>query len=229
MHVHAVGPGGRSARPVARSRRSHHAWRRCSRCRGAGRCTLRALDVDVLVNNAGTIGDLQPAQSSNTAVADALIDINLRVAVHSTMAVLPGMVQRNRGHVVFTGSIAGTRPTANSAIVLRNQGRPQRFADGLRMDLHGTRRSHHRPCPRTGGDTTCTTPRSGGHDRRGRPPVLRRDVPATGGRGRGRRDGRDDADACRRDPDRGRSRPARSSVAAPLREPTSIPHRGLVP
>ncbi|HEX3087204.1 MAG TPA: SDR family oxidoreductase [Ilumatobacteraceae bacterium] len=99
---------------------------------------LSGLDVDVLVNNAGTIGDLQPTQSSNTAVADALIDINLRAAVHSTMAVLPGMVQRNSGHVVFTGSIAGTRPTANSAIYSATKAALNAFADGLRMDLHGT-------------------------------------------------------------------------------------------
>jgi NADP-dependent 3-hydroxy acid dehydrogenase YdfG len=98
---------------------------------------LSGLDVDVLVNNAGIIGDLQPAQRSTTDVADALIDINLRAAVHSTLSVLPGMVDRNRGHVVFTGSIAGTRPTANSAIYSATKAGLNAFADGLRMDLHG--------------------------------------------------------------------------------------------
>jgi 3-hydroxy acid dehydrogenase / malonic semialdehyde reductase len=98
---------------------------------------LRTLDVDVLVNNAGIIGDLRPVQLSNTDVADALIDINLRAGVHATMAVLPGMVERNCGHVVFTGSIAGTRPTANSAIYSATKAALNAFADGLRMDLHG--------------------------------------------------------------------------------------------
>ncbi|MBK5330402.1 MAG: SDR family NAD(P)-dependent oxidoreductase, partial [Ilumatobacteraceae bacterium] len=69
--------------------------------------------------------------------ADALIDINLRAAVQSTMAVLPGMVQRNRGHIVFTGSIAGSRPTANSAIYSATKAALNAFADGLRMDLFG--------------------------------------------------------------------------------------------
>jgi NADP-dependent 3-hydroxy acid dehydrogenase YdfG len=96
-----------------------------------------AADVDVLVNNAGIIGDLQPAQRSTAAVADALIDINLRAAVHATMAVLPGMVARNGGHIVFTGSIAGSRPTANSAVYSATKAALQAFADGLRMDLHG--------------------------------------------------------------------------------------------
>ena len=98
---------------------------------------LADLDVDVLVNNAGIIGDLQPAQVSNAAVADALIDINLRAAVHATLSVLPGMVRRNLGHVVFTGSIAGHRPTANSAIYSATKAALNAFADGLRLDLHG--------------------------------------------------------------------------------------------
>jgi 3-hydroxy acid dehydrogenase/malonic semialdehyde reductase len=98
---------------------------------------LSQLDVDVLVNNAGIIGDLKTVQQSEPAVADALIDINLRAAVHATMAVLPGMVRRNLGHIVFTGSIAGTRPTANSAIYSATKAALNAFADGLRMDLHG--------------------------------------------------------------------------------------------
>jgi NADP-dependent 3-hydroxy acid dehydrogenase YdfG len=102
--------------------------------------TLRAIDseIDVLVNNAGIIGDLKPAQASTAEMVDALIDINLRAAVHVTLAALPGMVARNRGHIVFTGSIAGSRPTANTAVYSATKAALQAFADGLRMDLHGT-------------------------------------------------------------------------------------------
>jgi NADP-dependent 3-hydroxy acid dehydrogenase YdfG len=98
---------------------------------------LSAIDADVLVNNAGIIGDLFPVQQSTVSVADALIDINLRAAVHATLALLPGMVQRNRGHIVFTGSIAGTRPTANSAIYSATKAALNAFADGIRLDLLG--------------------------------------------------------------------------------------------
>jgi 3-hydroxy acid dehydrogenase/malonic semialdehyde reductase len=98
---------------------------------------LTPLDVDVLVNNAGIIGDLLPAHRSTTAVAEALIDINLRAAVHATLTVLPGMVHRNFGHIVFTGSIAATRPTANSAVYSATKAALQAFADGLRLDILG--------------------------------------------------------------------------------------------
>jgi NADP-dependent 3-hydroxy acid dehydrogenase YdfG len=99
---------------------------------------LAELDIDVLVNNAGTIGDLRPAQQSATAVVDALIDINFRAAAHATLAVLPGMVARDRGHIVFTGSIAASRPTANTAVYSATKAAIAAFADGLRMDLHGS-------------------------------------------------------------------------------------------
>jgi NADP-dependent 3-hydroxy acid dehydrogenase YdfG len=98
---------------------------------------LADLEVDVLVNNAGIIGDLKPAQHSTAEVTDALIDINLRAAVHATLCVLPGMLRRDTGHIVFTGSIAGSRPTSNTATYSATKAGLQAFADGLRMDLHG--------------------------------------------------------------------------------------------
>jgi NADP-dependent 3-hydroxy acid dehydrogenase YdfG len=95
--------------------------------------------VDVLVNNAGIIGDLQPAHRSSVAVADALIDVNLRAAVCATLSVLPAMSASNRGHIVFTGSIAGARPTAGTAVYSATKAALQAFADGLRMDLLGAK------------------------------------------------------------------------------------------
>jgi 3-hydroxy acid dehydrogenase / malonic semialdehyde reductase len=99
---------------------------------------LAGIDADLLVNNAGTIGELTTFQNYSATTADALIDINFRSAVQATLAVLPGMVARNRGHILFTGSIAATRPTANTAVYSATKAALHAFADGLRMDLFGT-------------------------------------------------------------------------------------------
>lgn len=102
------------------------------------RSFVGSVDADVLVNNAGTIGALASADGFPAEAADALIDINLRAAVHATLAVLPGMAARRSGHIVFTGSIAATRPTANTAVYSATKAAIAAFADGLRLDLHGT-------------------------------------------------------------------------------------------
>jgi len=66
------------------------------------------------------------------------VDVNLRAALHVTRLVLPGMIARDRGHLFFTGSIAGRRPTANTAVYSATKAAIHAFADGLRMDLHGS-------------------------------------------------------------------------------------------
>lgn len=93
---------------------------------------------DILVNNAGIIGELKSFSTTSPGGIDAVIDINLRAAVHATHAALPGMLQRDRGHVFFTGSIAGSRPTVNTAVYSATKAALAAFADGLRMDLLGS-------------------------------------------------------------------------------------------
>ena len=51
---------------------------------------------------------------------------------------LPAWSPATLGHIVFTGSIAASRPTANSAVYSATKAALHAFADGLRMDLHGT-------------------------------------------------------------------------------------------
>lgn len=102
------------------------------------RATVESIAADVVVNNAGTIGTLAPAPGFPPELVDALIDINFRAAVHATLAALPAMLARHRGHIVFTGSIAATRPTANTAVYSATKAAISAFADGLRIDLHGS-------------------------------------------------------------------------------------------
>ncbi|KAB1656326.1 SDR family oxidoreductase [Pseudoclavibacter chungangensis] len=67
---------------------------------------LGALEIDVLVNNAGVSATGNVLDASR-GVIDAMVDVNLRAVLHLARLLLPGMVERDRGHVVNITSIAG--------------------------------------------------------------------------------------------------------------------------
>lgn len=64
------------------------------------------LPVDVLVNNAG-VSRQGNILSSTREDLDDMVDVNLRAVLQLTRIVLPGMVERDLGHIVNTSSIAG--------------------------------------------------------------------------------------------------------------------------
>ena len=94
--------------------------------------------VDCLVNNAGLALGLNPAQRADGDDWDAMIDTNVRGLVHLTRAVLPGMVERGRGHVVNMGSVAGTYPYPGGNVYGATKAFVQQFSLNLRSDLIGT-------------------------------------------------------------------------------------------
>jgi 3-hydroxy acid dehydrogenase / malonic semialdehyde reductase len=93
---------------------------------------------DVVVNNAGVLPQLQHFAENSAASVDLLVDINLRAALHVTRLVLPGMIERDRGHIFFTGSISGKHPSANAAAYGGTKAALHAFAEGLRCDLLGS-------------------------------------------------------------------------------------------
>ena len=93
---------------------------------------------DVVVNNAGVLPQLQPFAQNSAETIDLLIDINLRAALHVTRLVLPGMIERDRGHIFFTGSISGKHPGPNVAAYAATKAALHAFAEGLRCDLLGS-------------------------------------------------------------------------------------------
>jgi 3-hydroxy acid dehydrogenase/malonic semialdehyde reductase len=64
-------------------------------------------DIDILVNNAGLARGLAPLYEGEVEDWEEMIDTNLKGLLYITRAVLPGMVERGRGHVINIGSIAG--------------------------------------------------------------------------------------------------------------------------
>ncbi len=68
---------------------------------------LGGLQVDILVNNAGVSATGNILNATPESV-DAMVDVNLRAVLHLCRLLAPGMVARNRGHIVNISSIAGT-------------------------------------------------------------------------------------------------------------------------
>ncbi|EOD64731.1 SDR family oxidoreductase [Amycolatopsis vancoresmycina] len=94
--------------------------------------------VDVLVNNAGLAKGLEPAHKADLADWDEMIATNVRGLAHVTRALLPGMVERGRGHVINIGSIAGTYPYPGGNVYGATKAFVHQFSLNLRSDLHGT-------------------------------------------------------------------------------------------
>ncbi|GAB0104032.1 SDR family oxidoreductase [Nocardia sp. JMUB6875] len=71
--------------------------------------------IDILVNNAGVM----PAGAfldEPDAVGHTTIDVNVWGLIHGMRAVVPGMIDRGRGHVVNVASLAGKIPIAGLAV-----------------------------------------------------------------------------------------------------------------
>jgi 3-hydroxy acid dehydrogenase/malonic semialdehyde reductase len=94
-------------------------------------------DVDALVNNAGLALGLDPAQSARLDDWDRMVATNVTGLIHVTRALLPGMLARNRGHVVSLGSIAGTYPYPGGHVYGASKAFVAQFMLNLKADLVG--------------------------------------------------------------------------------------------
>lgn len=109
--------------------------------RAALAAALEGVAIDILVNNAGIMPPLAPFHAADQEDLDRAIAVNLTAQIALTRLVVPGMVARGRGHVVFTGSTAGHAPFANLAAYCATKAGLGGFAQALRLDLapHGVR------------------------------------------------------------------------------------------
>lgn len=94
--------------------------------------------VDVLVNNAGLALGLEPAHRASLDEWEQMIDTNCRGLVALTRLILPGMVERRRGHVVIVGSVAGSYPYPGGNVYGATKAFVHQFSQNLKADLAGT-------------------------------------------------------------------------------------------
>jgi 3-hydroxy acid dehydrogenase/malonic semialdehyde reductase len=104
-----------------------------------GLATLPApfAEIDVLVNNAGLAIGLEPAQDAQLDDWDTMVDTNVKGLMYVTRAVLPGMVARDRGHIVNLGSTAGEFPYPGGNVYGATKAFVHQFSLNLRADLLG--------------------------------------------------------------------------------------------
>ena len=92
--------------------------------------------VDVLVANAALPGSGRLDDFSVDEI-DRVLDVNLRAPIMLAEALVPGMVQRGRGQLVFISSLSGKAANPSSSLYSATKFGMRGFALGLRADLHG--------------------------------------------------------------------------------------------
>ena len=94
-------------------------------------------DIDVLVNNAGLALGLEPAHEARIDDWETMVDTNVKGLMYVTHAILPGMVARNRGHIVNLGSTAAEFPYPGGNVYGATKAFVHQFSLNLRADLLG--------------------------------------------------------------------------------------------
>ena len=96
-------------------------------------------ELDIVVNNAGLALGLEPAHKADIGAWEQMVDTNVKGLMFVTRAVLPGMVARNRGHVVNISSTAANYPYPGGNVYGATKAFVRQFSLNLRADLLGTK------------------------------------------------------------------------------------------
>lgn len=105
-----------------------------------------ATEFDILVNNAG-VDRPKGLLKGDAADIDLLVDVNLRAVLHLCQMVVPGMVARDRGHVVNISSIAGAYNFGGNSTYHATKAAVSMLSRQLRIDAFGKRVRVTEICP----------------------------------------------------------------------------------
>jgi NADP-dependent 3-hydroxy acid dehydrogenase YdfG len=94
--------------------------------------------IDVLINNAGLVLGIDKEFEGNLDEWDIVIDTNIKGLLTVTRLIVPGMVERRRGHIINIGSIAGDAAYAGGSVYCASKSAVKALSDGLRIDLVDT-------------------------------------------------------------------------------------------
>lgn len=94
-------------------------------------------EIDILVNNAGLARGLGKFWEEDIQNWEEMVDTNTKGLLYVTRTVVPGMVERGRGHVINLGSTAGHGAYPGGSVYCATKSAERAITDGLRIDLIG--------------------------------------------------------------------------------------------
>lgn len=92
--------------------------------------------IDLLINNAGNAHGLSSIQDGSIEDWDAMIDINVKGLLYVSKAIIPNMIERNTGHIINIGSIAGREVYPNGNVYCASKYAVDAINSGMRIDLN---------------------------------------------------------------------------------------------
>lgn len=91
--------------------------------------------IDVLINNAGLALGLEKEYEGDPEDWNTMIDTNIKGLLTMTRLIVPAMVERNEGHVINIGSVAGDAAYAGGNVYCATKAAMKTITDGLRIDV----------------------------------------------------------------------------------------------
>ncbi len=91
--------------------------------------------INLLVNNAGLAAGADPIQSGDEEDWDRMIDTNIKGILNISKLVIPGMMERKKGHIINLSSIAGSEVYANGNVYCATKHAVNALTKGMRIDL----------------------------------------------------------------------------------------------
>jgi NADP-dependent 3-hydroxy acid dehydrogenase YdfG/Tfp pilus assembly protein PilF len=92
--------------------------------------------IDILINNAGLAKGFAPVQEGNIDHWEAMINTNVKGLLYMSRMITPGMVERNRGHVVNLSSVAGTQVYSGGGAYCATKAAVDSLTRSMRLDLY---------------------------------------------------------------------------------------------
>jgi NADP-dependent 3-hydroxy acid dehydrogenase YdfG len=93
--------------------------------------------IDVLVNNAGVM-PLSLMENLHEDEWEQMVDVNVKGVLHAIGAVLPAMLEQERGHVINISSVAGRRTFPGSAVYSGTKFFVRALSERMRNELAPT-------------------------------------------------------------------------------------------